>query len=213
MSRLLYEVSPLDPIVFVGVSALLAAAGFVASLIPARRATPWIRSSRSALSRHASDLEAGDTIGIYPDVISGPDSVVPDRAPRFTIALEGDDRRARPELGAAPDAVFRRLPIHAREPCVGTRLIIDATMWQPTAEVPDPPADNDAGSAAAWNTVVAAAQRSEELSRRMPGGVVCRRLEWQRSARPRLRIPMPCSPGIPTTAGRWRGRPTNRGTR
>jgi len=36
---LLYDVSPLDPIVFAGVSALLAAAGFVASLIPARRAT------------------------------------------------------------------------------------------------------------------------------------------------------------------------------
>ena len=39
LSRLLYEVSPLDPLVFVAVSALLAAAGFVASLIPARRAT------------------------------------------------------------------------------------------------------------------------------------------------------------------------------
>ena len=36
---LLYDVSPLDPIVFVGVSMLLATAGFVASLIPARRAT------------------------------------------------------------------------------------------------------------------------------------------------------------------------------
>jgi len=39
ISRLLYGVSPLDPIVFVGVSALLAASGFIASLIPARRAT------------------------------------------------------------------------------------------------------------------------------------------------------------------------------
>ena len=34
MAGLLYDVSPLDPIVFVGVSVLLAAAGFVASLIP-----------------------------------------------------------------------------------------------------------------------------------------------------------------------------------
>jgi diaminohydroxyphosphoribosylaminopyrimidine deaminase/5-amino-6-(5-phosphoribosylamino)uracil reductase len=48
---------------------------------------------------------------------------------------------------------------------LGTRLIIDATMWQPTAEVPEPPADSDFGSAAAWNTVTLAAQRSEELSR------------------------------------------------
>lgn len=39
MSGLLYDVSPLDPIVFVGVSSVLAAAGFVASVIPARRAT------------------------------------------------------------------------------------------------------------------------------------------------------------------------------
>ena len=39
MSGLLYEVSPLDPIVFIGVSTLLAGAGLVASLIPARRAT------------------------------------------------------------------------------------------------------------------------------------------------------------------------------
>jgi len=39
ISRLLYGVSPLDPIVFVGVSALLAASGCIASLIPARRAT------------------------------------------------------------------------------------------------------------------------------------------------------------------------------
>ena len=39
MSGLLYEVSPLDPLVFIGVSSLLAGAGLVASLIPARRAT------------------------------------------------------------------------------------------------------------------------------------------------------------------------------
>jgi putative ABC transport system permease protein len=39
MSGLLYDISPLDPIVFVGVSSVLAAAGFVASFIPARRAT------------------------------------------------------------------------------------------------------------------------------------------------------------------------------
>ncbi len=39
LSGLLYEVRPLDPVVFVAVPALLAAAGFVASLIPARRAT------------------------------------------------------------------------------------------------------------------------------------------------------------------------------
>jgi ABC-type antimicrobial peptide transport system permease subunit len=39
LGRLLYGVSPLDPIVFVGVSSLLGAAGFLASLIPARRAT------------------------------------------------------------------------------------------------------------------------------------------------------------------------------
>jgi ABC-type lipoprotein release transport system permease subunit len=39
MSGLLYGVSPLDPMVFTGVSLILAAAGFVASLIPARRAT------------------------------------------------------------------------------------------------------------------------------------------------------------------------------
>jgi putative ABC transport system permease protein len=36
---LLYEVSPLDPVVFVGVSLLIAACGFAASVIPARRAT------------------------------------------------------------------------------------------------------------------------------------------------------------------------------
>lgn len=39
MAGLLYEVSPLDPIVFGSVAVLLAAAGFFASLIPARRAT------------------------------------------------------------------------------------------------------------------------------------------------------------------------------
>jgi putative ABC transport system permease protein len=39
MGGLLYDVSPLDPTVFVGVSVLLAAAGLVASLVPARRAT------------------------------------------------------------------------------------------------------------------------------------------------------------------------------
>ena len=39
LSRLLYGVSPLDPVVFVAVSVLLALAGFVASLIPAHRAT------------------------------------------------------------------------------------------------------------------------------------------------------------------------------
>jgi putative ABC transport system permease protein len=39
MAGLLYDVSPLDPIVFAAVSMLLATAGFVASLIPARRAT------------------------------------------------------------------------------------------------------------------------------------------------------------------------------
>jgi putative ABC transport system permease protein len=39
MSGLLYDVDPLDPGVFAGVSALLASAGFLASLVPARRAT------------------------------------------------------------------------------------------------------------------------------------------------------------------------------
>ena len=39
LGRLLYGVSPLDTTVFVAVSSLLAAAGFLASLIPARRAT------------------------------------------------------------------------------------------------------------------------------------------------------------------------------
>jgi putative ABC transport system permease protein len=39
IAGLLYDVSPVDPIVFAGVSTLLAAAGFLASLIPARRAT------------------------------------------------------------------------------------------------------------------------------------------------------------------------------
>lgn len=36
---LLYEVSPLDPIVFVGVALVIGACGFAASIIPARRAT------------------------------------------------------------------------------------------------------------------------------------------------------------------------------
>jgi len=39
LSKLLYGVSPLDPVVFVTVSALLAITGLVASFIPARRAT------------------------------------------------------------------------------------------------------------------------------------------------------------------------------
>ena len=39
IAGLLYGVSPLDPFVFVGVSLVLATAGFVASLIPAHRAT------------------------------------------------------------------------------------------------------------------------------------------------------------------------------
>ncbi len=39
IAGLLYAVAPLDPLVFVGVSALLAGAGVVATLIPARRAT------------------------------------------------------------------------------------------------------------------------------------------------------------------------------
>ena len=39
LSSLLYGVSPLDPVVFAGVAVILAAAGFVASLIPAHRAT------------------------------------------------------------------------------------------------------------------------------------------------------------------------------
>jgi ABC-type antimicrobial peptide transport system permease subunit len=39
MSGLLYQVSPLDPTVFFGVSVLLGGAGLLASLIPARRAT------------------------------------------------------------------------------------------------------------------------------------------------------------------------------
>ena len=39
MAGLLYDVSPLDPMVFVGVTSLLAASGLVASVIPARRAT------------------------------------------------------------------------------------------------------------------------------------------------------------------------------
>jgi putative ABC transport system permease protein len=39
IAGLLYAVGPLDPLVFAGVSALLAGAGIVATLIPARRAT------------------------------------------------------------------------------------------------------------------------------------------------------------------------------
>ncbi|MBI1875297.1 MAG: hypothetical protein HYS05_15620 [Acidobacteria bacterium] len=39
MTGLLYEVSPLDPVVFGSVAMLLGAAGFLASLIPAHRAT------------------------------------------------------------------------------------------------------------------------------------------------------------------------------
>jgi predicted lysophospholipase L1 biosynthesis ABC-type transport system permease subunit len=39
IAGLLYAVGPLDPLVFVSVSALLAGAGIVATLIPARRAT------------------------------------------------------------------------------------------------------------------------------------------------------------------------------
>jgi ABC-type antimicrobial peptide transport system permease subunit len=39
MGGLLYDVSPLDPTVFVGVSVLLAAAGLLASFVPAHRAT------------------------------------------------------------------------------------------------------------------------------------------------------------------------------
>ena len=39
IAGLLYGVSPLDPVVFVGVSLVLATAGFAASVIPARRAT------------------------------------------------------------------------------------------------------------------------------------------------------------------------------
>jgi putative ABC transport system permease protein len=36
---MMYGVSPVDPIVYVGTAALLGAVGFVALLIPARRAT------------------------------------------------------------------------------------------------------------------------------------------------------------------------------
>jgi ABC-type antimicrobial peptide transport system permease subunit len=39
LGGLLYNVSPLDPLVFVGVALLIAACGFAASVIPARRAT------------------------------------------------------------------------------------------------------------------------------------------------------------------------------
>ena len=38
MGAVLYEVSPLDPLVFVGVSALLTLSGLAASIVPARRA-------------------------------------------------------------------------------------------------------------------------------------------------------------------------------
>ena len=38
MGAVLYEVSPLDPLVLVGVSALLALSGLAASIVPARRA-------------------------------------------------------------------------------------------------------------------------------------------------------------------------------
>src|SRR5262249_34492530 len=39
MAGLLYEISPLDPVVFITVASVLAAAGFLASFFPARRAT------------------------------------------------------------------------------------------------------------------------------------------------------------------------------
>jgi putative ABC transport system permease protein len=39
MAGLLYDVSPIDPMVFAGVASILTASGFFASLIPARRAT------------------------------------------------------------------------------------------------------------------------------------------------------------------------------
>ena len=39
LGGLLYNVSPLDPIVFVGVALLIAGCGLAASVIPARRAT------------------------------------------------------------------------------------------------------------------------------------------------------------------------------
>ena len=39
IARLLYGVSPLDPVVFVGVSLVLAGSGFLASVLPVRRAT------------------------------------------------------------------------------------------------------------------------------------------------------------------------------
>jgi hypothetical protein len=58
MAGLLYGVSPLDPVVFAGVSLTLAAAGFVASLIPARRATRWIRSSRCACRNRDHTINA-----------------------------------------------------------------------------------------------------------------------------------------------------------
>ena len=57
MAGLLYGVSPLDPVVFAGVSLTLATAGFVASLIPAAAPRGWIRSSRCACrkQRHHDD--------------------------------------------------------------------------------------------------------------------------------------------------------------
>ena len=58
IAGLLYGVSPLDPIVFVGVSLTLAAAGFVASLIPARRATRR-RSDRGAAACRRSHRQSG----------------------------------------------------------------------------------------------------------------------------------------------------------
>jgi len=39
IAGLLYGVSPMDPLVFIGVSVMLGAAGLAASAIPARRAT------------------------------------------------------------------------------------------------------------------------------------------------------------------------------
>jgi ABC-type antimicrobial peptide transport system permease subunit len=39
LGGLLYDVSPLDPIVFAGVALLIGACGFAASIIPARRAS------------------------------------------------------------------------------------------------------------------------------------------------------------------------------
>jgi hypothetical protein len=62
---------PARSVVFAGVSLTLATAGFVASLIPARRATRWIRSSRCAcrnrdprnrIAHAVSDLRARCTV-------------------------------------------------------------------------------------------------------------------------------------------------------